>query len=546
MSVSRPFNNSKRPTRKLRSSRQLQFESLSQRIALTVTPCIPLDLDDYSIEQQGNVLFVVGSKCDDTFRVELGTEEHTVGIRGDIRTFDADVVDEIVLSGMDGNDEINVRGTSLDETVEVNGDELVLTSAQHQLRVRDSEVVRVVAGEGEDNVRISDSDGDDNVYLHPTFAAFVNPDGDVFHFSGFDRVEAFAENGGRDTVSFYDSSDDDEFTAKTNFAYMISDDFWNYAKGFERIEAISRFGGNDSARLHDSPGDDILVARPDEVVLETGRTVMVTRGYFTTRTIAEAGGNDVATLHGQDFVEDRFVWQDNSSYMYTTGVAEADAPSDVAPITASNLAIGFDHIEAMAGGSNDRAELRGSAGDDRVIALPEVVQITTPNATAEAWGFRVVRSHGRGGDDRAQLQDSDANDTYISNSRFAYLEGPGYLNYVAGFSIDVFATGEGDDYAHAQDYSGPGQDYLIFDGDQFLIWGPEREERIYDFTRARGDGAGPAGFQLLSQINHAFTIGGSHDQTDIPDDFVANAIVERSEEAFTLYEIVDGEIVESV
>ena len=172
--------------------------------------------------------------------------------------------------------------------------------------------------------------------------------------------------------------------------------------------------------------------------------------------------------------------------------------------------------------------------------------MTTPNADVEAWDFRIVRSLGRGGTDRAQLQDSVANETYISNSRFAYLEGPDYLNYVEGFSIDVFATSGGNDFANAQEYTGPNQDYLIFDGNQFLIWGPNREERIHDFNDARGDGVGPAGFQLLDQITHAFTLGGSHDQTDLPDEDTANDIVERSEELITLYEIVDGEIVEVV
>lgn len=520
--------------------RRLAVEKLDQRVVLAANSGVLAE--GAMIQQQGTTVFVSGSAGNDFARIEMNADEYFVSINGDRQTFSPDDVDEVVLIGLDGCDEVAVIGGDLDDTIEVLADEVELKSEDYVVRVRQAEIVRIMGGGGTNTARISDSSGDDQLYMHRNSSTFVNGDGDIFVVSDTQRVEAFAQNGGRDTVNFYDTVADDSFVAKTNFAYMIGDGFWNYAKGFERIDAISRNGGRDQARLFDSSGDDLLVARPHEVVFEAGRAVMSTRGYFTTRTIAESGGSDTAMLHGQDSVEDRFVWQDNSSYMFSTGVVDPGATL-AAPITSSNLAIGFDHIEAFGGGPNDRAELRGSAGDDEVIGLPEVVHMQTPTADVEAWDFRIVRSLGRGGNDRAQLQDSEFNDTYVSNSRFAYLEGRDYLNYVSGFSIDVFALNAGEDHAHAQDYIGPGRDYLIFDGDQFLIWGPNREERIHGFTSARGDGEGPAGFQLLSQINHAFTIGGAHDQTDVPEEEVASAIVERANEEFVLFQIVDGELV---
>lgn len=522
-----------------RHQRSLNIEKLDQRVVLSANPAAVDHSETAVIQQQGNVVFVFGTERDDFVRVVMGTDEHFVSINGDRQTFAASVVDEVVVAGMDGCEEVAVFGSELDDTVEVLANEVELRSDNYTVRVRQSETVRVFGGQGSNTARIVDSAGDDELYLHPTNANFVNSNGDVFILQEMERVEAFAQNGGRDFVRFFDSMADDSFVAKPRFAYMIGDGFWNYAKGFERVDAVSRSGGRDSARLYDSVGDDVLVARPDEVVLDTGRVVMSTRDYFTTRAIADAGGNDLATFHGQTWVKDLFVWEENSSYMYSTGEFDSSLPPNVDaadPTTSSNLAVGFDHVEAFGGGPQDRAELRGSAGNDRVIALPEVVQMTTPSADVEVWDFRIVRSHGRGGSDRAQLQDSDGNDTYISNSRFAYLEGSDFLNYVSGFAIDVFALNEGEDHAHAQDYTGPNRDYLIFDGDQFLIWGPNREERIHGFTTARGDGAGPAGFQLLGQINHAFTIGGAHDQTDIPSEAVSEAIVERAREDFVLYE----------
>lgn len=533
-----------------RKRNRLKFETLSDRLVLSANPLAPIDAPageghSHTIEEQGSLVTVLGGDDADIIRIEMGTSEHLLTINGESHEYDASVVDEIVVAGMGGDDSVTVVGSTLNDLIEIEDGQTTLRNGKYVARVQQAEIVRVVGAGGRDTVKIYDSNGDDSLFMHPTFTTFVNADGDTFKVSGVEQVEAFADNGGVDRVRFYDSPADDKFVAKTQFAYMIGDDFWNYAKNFESIDAFQRSGGQDNAEFYGSDGDDVLVARPDNVLFTTANGIrMASHDFFTTRTSGE-GGNDSAEVFGQDHVEDKFVWRQDSAYMYTNGVVDSDGLSEavaVTPITASNIFVGFGHIEATGGGPDDRAELRGSVGDDRVIALPEVVVMTTDLAEVEAIDFRIVRSHGKGGNDRAQLQDSSQSDKYISNPEFAYLAGDDYLNYVTGFSIDAFALNPGDDYANAKDYTGPDNDYLVFDGNQFLIWGPDRQERVHGFTRARGDGVGPAGFQLLNQITHAFTLGGSHDQNDIPTDELTQQMVDRANEAFTIYEYVDGEL----
>ena len=93
-------------------------------------------------------------------------------------------------------------------------------------------------------------------------------------------------------------------------------------------------------------------------------------------------GNDTATISGENNTPDRFVWDPNSAKLTTT---RTDS-------TITTMFTGFELVEVTGGDEVDSAELRGSEAADELIALPDVVQLTTPDATVMAHDFRLVRS----------------------------------------------------------------------------------------------------------------------------------------------------------
>ena len=523
------------------------FERLSDRLLLSVNNSMvgpSGEGENHVVHQADNVVFVFGDNVEnDSILLTMGTTQHQLRINDEEFEFDASVVDEIVLSGLGGDDELTLIGSQLDDQVELSGTDVKMLSTDYVVRAKNMETTRVFGASGEDHVMIHDTAGDDELYMHSNFSAFVNDRGDIFKVSGMERVEAFSRRGGHDEVKFFDSAEDDRFVSRSGTmvrdsndvenphygsAYMVGESFWNYANGFARVDAYHRTGGVDEARVYGTQEDDHVTATPDLVtvsagVTSTGSSFTVTgiHGFRTTRTYGE-GGNDLAELHGQQHYEDRFVSEPASAYMYSTGNSHRDVASgfelNFPPIVASNIVVGFEHIKANGGDDTDRAELRGTSDDDQFVGLPDIAQLTAGGTTVAALNFRVVRAIGNGGEDEAFLQGSDANETYISNTRFAYLEGGDYLNYVSNdFNVIVDGRGGGFDYANPQEYAGPNRDYVLFDGPQFLIYGPERRERIHGFDEGRGD-AERAGWQVMRPIEHPFTLGGSHDQNDAPNE----------------------------
>lgn len=449
------------------------------------------EAEDYVVQQQGDILFVIGTDVADDIDLDMSGDVYLLTINGVEQSISPVAVDQIVIAGMAERDEVHITTGRTDERIEVFDDELEIISANYAVRVQQSEIVEVMDEGGDDLVRYYDSAGNDQLVLDPEVSTFTNSKGERYQVTGAEVTQGYAINGGSDVAIFYDSAGNDRFVGKETFSYMVGEDFSNLARSFEQVVARKRAGGTDEARLYGSDSDDLLIANPEQVSLQSNNTDLSAFFFDVTRSYA-GEGNDRAELHGQGFVTDRFVWEPTSSYLYTTGVVDpavalANLPADFEPLTVSNVAIGFDVVEGFGGDGSDRAELKGSAGDDNYIALPEIVQLSTPNAMVEATNFRIVRAFGRGGDDQAYLEDSKDNDTYISNEVFAYLEGRDYLNYVSEFKIQVIAKNGGFDYANPRGYRGPDRDYLLFDGFQFLIYGPERRERIFGFDDGRGD-----------------------------------------------------------
>lgn len=538
--------------RQLRSQKPLRMETLDARMVLSANPLGAGEVPETIILEQGDLVFVFGSDEDNVIQVDLGTQTHSLTVDDDVRMYDADTVRQIVVYGGVGNDEVEVNGTELADRVHVEGDEAELLgprvrrSLRYQVRVRTAETIRLTGGEGSDVAQFFDSSGDDTISMRHDSTTYDNSLGETMQLSGFERVEAFAENGGNDQVNFYDTVGDDRFVAKETFSYMVGDGFSNYARGFERVDAFHEEGGSDEARLFDSAGDDVLTASPTEVMFEVGDTIQVAHNFPVTRAIASEG-NDTGELLGQEFVDDVFVWDPVTAFMNSTGnlTDGANPPIDFEPITVVNLAVGFDVIEARGNGTGDRADLYGSDGDDQFFSVPGLTEMSLPDETTivEAGNFAVVRAFAGDGFDRAELTDSAFNDRYVGRENAAYMQTPGFLSYVSGFDeIDAVSRNGGFDTALVEEYRGPRRDYLIHDDLQFLVYGPERSERVYGFDQARGVGE-DAGWQILRAIVNPFTLAGAHDNspTGVPETDEIEELQARLAEAIFFVDIDEDE-----
>ena len=101
------------------------FEILSERIALSSIPIASLGAEaagegeTATIEQQGQVLNVIGSDNDDVIEVDLGETVHKLTVNGEVSEYNVSDVTEIVVTGDGGNDTVSVLGTDQSESAEV-------------------------------------------------------------------------------------------------------------------------------------------------------------------------------------------------------------------------------------------------------------------------------------------------------------------------------------------------------------------------------------------------------------------------------------------
>lgn len=426
-----------------RYQRHLSIERLGQRNVLSAIPVLPPSAsgegEDATVEQQGQTVQVIGSDNDDVIRLELGETTHRLTVNGESTNYNAAEVTDFVIRGDAGTDELILQGSALDESVEVTGGGLELSSNQHSVSVSLVEDVAVLDSDGFDRAVLFDTAGTDSLALRSDRATLTDSQGNEFEVQGFDRVMSFATQGGDDTAQFFGTTATDTFIGKEAFSYMVGTGFWNYARGFQRVDVFQETVGDDVAWLIGSSGNDVVDATADEVVLvlESGKT-LAAHGFGDTR-VDGGAGDDSANLTGEAGSADRLEWDPTSAQLTTVRASE----------TVQTTVEDFETVQAFGGDSTDTAELRGSNEADQLIALPEVAQLTTPTATVMAHAFSSVMAHGGEGLDTAHLEDSRFNDTYVGKPHFAYLTGPGYFNLTTGFDeIDVAATNGGYDISN--------------------------------------------------------------------------------------------------
>jgi hypothetical protein len=155
-------------------------------------------------------------------------------------------------------------------------------------------------------------------------------------------------NGGIDTWAYRDTAGPDVVNSRPGNTLVTGAGYDHRAYGFENSD-LTVSGGGDRITLFGSAGDDLMQSEPGAFRLETAG------GFITT---------------GRGFIEALF----------------------------------------QGSGGNDRAEVKGTTGQDDFYYSPQLAFLSSSGFTGTWQGFERLALDGRGGNDRAELIDSVVSD----------------------------------------------------------------------------------------------------------------------------------------
>jgi hypothetical protein len=480
------------------------------------------EVEDYALSIE-NDFYITGDPAnDDDVKIWPGTPggtQHRVDVNGVSSFFDATMNANIYVDGLGGTNTLSVYGKSIAENAAFDETSVhVNESGVYDIFAQGFGNAYVYGGGGADTAQILGSAGNDNFYTNESYTYLRGNDGSFLNYlkdfneisvdvsgdagidtaymydganddiliageaqatldyssnilpgvnitaTGFDRVDAYGQNGGTDQATLNGSSGDDTFTGLTTYAYLTGNGgaYVNYVKGFDNVTAdVSGTTGSDTAKLFDGAGDDDLQAGETQVVLDFDATGasdpnLTAVGFPDVSVYALNGGDDTALMTGSAG-NDRFTGRE------TYGRMKGDDGAFI------NYAKGFDSVTADVSGTTgtDVAILYDGAGDDRLEANEATAAIDfnalpgVNDANVSATGFNQTYSYATsGGNDAALLIGSEGDDRLTVKKEYVLLRDSvgGLYHYTTGFDLvdsDVAETA-GDDVAYF--YDGTGND----------------------------------------------------------------------------------------
>ena len=185
-------------------------------------------------------------------------------------------------------------------------------------RAKNFEQIEAVMTEGNNTVRLFDSDGDDTFYGQKAESQ-LRGDGFDVTVSGCDTLTAYASTG-IDVAHLNDSEGDDVFHGQRNASWLVGDGFNVTVSCFDYVSANAS-EGNDIAYLEDSDYDDTTRARPQKVTLWGGDNAdptyeIMARKFDKYHFEGKHGGFDRAKLH-DTALNDHAQASSNSARVYT-------------------------------------------------------------------------------------------------------------------------------------------------------------------------------------------------------------------------------------
>jgi len=397
---------------------------------------------------------LVGTAGDDTLSYDARTGDVTL-VTGDgrVRTLNAKDTG-LEFDGSGGSDTATIIGTEGSEDLALGPDSALLVGDGFRVHVVGAEQVTVDGLGGDDTLTVTDSGGDDE-FRAGVEKAWLIGDGFWHEAHGFETQTASSAVGGFDIAYLYDSPKDDTFTATPRSSTVESQGFRIEVDDFEAVHVYATAGGDDVARLHDSPGDDTFVG--GEIAGALYGPGYYNRAKFFESVEAYAGyGIDEAKLYDSPG-DDTFVGAKSTSVLY--GAAY------------HNQVKFFDSVEAYAGDGFDEAKLYDSPGDDTFEAGPSVATLSGAGFSNRANGFEAVHGYSTvGGSDIARLRGTAGDDHLMADDVATHLWDNGYYLRAKLFE-EVYAEGAGGhDTADLYDSA----------GDDFLSGGPGLVSLLWD------------------------------------------------------------------
>ncbi len=341
-------------------------------------------------------------------------------------------------AGSDSLDSIRMVGTSGNEIGHLESGFSQLRNLQQQVLASDFRSVQVWGGGGYDTTIIRDTAGDDRLAVIPGAAALTTPTG-FRSADGFTIIQVQTSTG-LDTAEFTGSAANDRLVSTTTYSRLVSSGKTVQANRFDRVTAqlgsgfdsailnggqfseqltidaaTARFqggwfdvqvgglerttamgnGGIDTWTYRDTAGPDVVNSRP-------GNTLVTGSGYdhraygFENSDLTVSGGGDRITLFGSTG-DDLMQSEPGAFRLETAG---------------GFITTGRGFIEALfqGGGGNDRAEVKGTTGQDDFYYSPQLAFLSSSGFTGTWQGFERLALDGRGGNDRAELLDSVVSD----------------------------------------------------------------------------------------------------------------------------------------
>jgi hypothetical protein len=356
---------------------------------------------------------------------------------------------------------------------------------------------------GSDAAALAGSAGLDEFYAF-TDKSYLRVDGRTyFHYAaGFSRVDATAGTGGNDIARFYDSAGNDTLTVGPEVVAMDCDpellDLAVSATGFQRVYAYAQNGGDDVANLSGSAGDDRFVARPESsyISLAGGKSNAQINGFK--QVTVDVSPAEPGADSGADYA---YVYDSPESDVLTAGPAEATI--DYGANTLIDVAMhGFDRVYAYSeNGGDDAANLTGSPGIDYLNAYPDrCLMYDTPRTyRTDVRGFAVVTvdvSNTETPGDSAYIRDSQFDDLFITDGQHTTMtygaEGPANIVTIGFKNVLAYSENGGSDAATLTGSAGLDEFYAFTDKSYLRVDGRTYFHYAAGFSRVDAT-AGTAG-----------------------------------------------------
>ena len=330
------------------------------------------------LRQIGTKIDVIGTAGNDNISFAAGTT-HQLIINGVTYSFNANTVSQINIDTRDGNDSVQLTGTSAAENIVIDGTNAMFSGNMYTVAVINTEYLVIDGKSGNDTFRYYDTIGDDSVTVRTGEISIASQ---RFFAQVTDATKFFAymDRGGNDSAVLYDSPDNDTLNVSANYVLFKSGGTTSQLYSFESLIVHSVNGGNDTATMTDSTGTNLFTGSFESMKRYSDNQYIETRGFTQVNLTAVYGGSNTVRL--EDSIGD------DTLYISSSGVTLNGANYGIS-------ARGFDFVHtASINGGNDKIMIYDTHKAQKVTAARNMISMVDSLHTFEADGFKEIWAFG--------------------------------------------------------------------------------------------------------------------------------------------------------